>query len=141
MSMISSHQWVAKKSKIKKTIKKFWYVCHIKSHLRQQAQNSTKKCCQKSQKQMTVLNFFVTRCPRRDSVSGEAKNVLDALENYTKANFHDNIPGKIRFQKKSGAGGMSPVPSLFRRRACNIIKWSWIFKLLASHRTFSQKWG
>ena len=40
--------------------------------------------------------------PRRDSGSAEAKKVLDALENDTKANFQENIPAKIQFQKKRG---------------------------------------
>ena len=37
--------------------------------------------------------------PRRDSGSAWAKNVLDALENDTKVNFWENIPGKVQFQK------------------------------------------
>ena len=36
---------------------------------------------------------------RRDSGSAWAKNVLDALENDTKVNFWENIPGKVQFQK------------------------------------------
>ena len=38
--------------------------------------------------------------PRRDSGSVGTKKVLDALENDTKANFQENILGKVRFQKK-----------------------------------------
>ena len=37
--------------------------------------------------------------PRRDSGSAWAKNVLDALENDTKVNFWENIPGKVQCQK------------------------------------------
>ena len=32
--------------------------------------------------------------------SAGAKKVLNALENETKANFQENIPGKARFHKK-----------------------------------------
>ena len=34
--------------------------------------------------------------PRQEWV----KNALDTLENDAKANFQENIPGKVRFQKK-----------------------------------------
>ena len=40
--------------------------------------------------------------PRGDSGSAGAKKVLDALENETKANFQEKIPGKVQFQKKLG---------------------------------------
>ena len=43
---------------------------------------------------------FLLMGPGGDSGSGMAKNVLDALENDTKANFQENIPDKVRFQKK-----------------------------------------
>ena len=36
---------------------------------------------------------------RQDSGSAEAKKVLDALENDTKANIQNNNPGKVRFSK------------------------------------------
>lgn len=54
---------------------------------------------------MTVLNFFVTRCPRRDSVSGEAKNVLDALENdtHTKKIARKRLWQSTISEKKGGA--------------------------------------
>ena len=44
--------------------------------------------------------IFLLMGPGRDSGSAVAKNVLDALENDTKANFQENIPDKVRFQKK-----------------------------------------
>ena len=40
--------------------------------------------------------------PRQDSGILVAKKVFDALENDTKVNFWENIPGKVRFQKKWG---------------------------------------
>ena len=48
--------------------------------------------------------------PRRDSGSTGAKKVLDALENDIKANFQENIPGKVRFQKKSEGAAWLPLP-------------------------------
>ena len=52
---------------------------------------------------------------RQDSGSYGAKNVLNALENDTKANFQERIPGKVRLQKKCvylcverGRGQISP---------------------------------
>ena len=50
------------------------------------------------------------QCPRRDSGSAGAKNVLDTLENDTKANFQENNPCKVRFTKRR-EGGMCPPPS------------------------------
>ena len=47
--------------------------------------------------------------PRQDSGSTRVKKVLDALENDTKANFREIIPGKVRFQKTWGimlSGGL-----------------------------------
>ena len=50
--------------------------------------------------------------PRQNSGSSGAKNVSDALDNDTKANLPENVPGKMRFQKKRGHGSHA---SLFRR--------------------------
>ena len=51
-----------------------------------------------------------TQGPRRDSRSPEAKKVLNVLENDTKANFQENIPDKVRFQKKLwGHGPSAPL--------------------------------
>ena len=46
--------------------------------------------------------------PRRDSGSAGAKNVLDSLENDTKANFQENNPCKVRFRKSRGDGPTTP---------------------------------
>ena len=40
------------------------------------------------------------QAPRTDSGTAGSKKVLHTLENKTKANFQDNNPGKVRFQKK-----------------------------------------
>ena len=37
--------------------------------------------------------------PRPDSGITRAKTVLNGLENDTKVNFQENIPGKVRFHK------------------------------------------
>ena len=47
---------------------------------------------------------FYNQGPRQDSGSAGTKKVLDALENDTKANFQENIPVKVWFQKKWGRG-------------------------------------
>ena len=39
-----------------------------------------------------------------------AKKVLDVLENDTKANFPEKIPGKVRFQKVWGGRWAMPLP-------------------------------
>ena len=51
--------------------------------------------------------------PRQNSGSPGAKKVSDGLENDTKANFPENFPGKMRFQKKRGHGPHAP-PTLSR---------------------------
>ena len=47
--------------------------------------------------------LYLVQSLRHDSGSAGAKKVLDASKNDTKANFQENIPGKILFQKKWGA--------------------------------------
>ena len=46
-----------------------------------------------------VYRHKYIRAPR-GSGSARAKRVLDALKNYTKANFQENFPGKAQFQIK-----------------------------------------
>ena len=40
--------------------------------------------------------------PRQESGCADAKKLSDALESYMKANFQENIPGNVPFQKKWG---------------------------------------
>ena len=56
-----------------------------------------------------MLTFQRIHGPGPDSERGRAKKVLDALKNDTKTNFQENIPSKVRFQKKWGSqGSMAP---------------------------------
>ena len=48
--------------------------------------------------------IFLLMGPGRDSGSAVAKNVLDALENDTKANFQENTLTKYGFRKSGGGG-------------------------------------
>ena len=43
---------------------------------------------------------IIHQTPQRDSGSVRTKKILHALEDETKVNFQENIPGKVRFQKK-----------------------------------------
>ena len=43
---------------------------------------------------------FLQQNPRRDSWSAGAKKVLIVLENDTKENSQENVPGKVWFQKR-----------------------------------------
>ena len=49
---------------------------------------------------------FLKQNPRRDSGSAGAKKVLVIFEKNTKENSQENVPGKVRFQKK-WVGGMA----------------------------------
>ena len=66
-----------------------------------------------SSSNLNTINLKLFQGPRPDSGNGGPKKVLDVLENDTKTNLQENIPGKVRFQKKWGS---SPPPH--RRGAC-----------------------
>ena len=57
--------------------------------------------------------FSQNQGPRQDSGSAGTKKVLDTLENDTKANFQENIHGKVRFQKKWEGNGHYYLKELF----------------------------
>ena len=71
-----------------------------------------------SSSNLNSINLKLFQGLRQDARSAGAKKVLDALENDTKANFQENIPGKVQFQKKWGAmAPLLPLPPL-RQGAC-----------------------
>ena len=67
--------------------------------------------------------------PLRECGSAGVKNVLDALENDTKANFQENNTCKVRFRKSRRGGGYAlftlpflPVPSEAGQGASDVNK-------------------
>ena len=67
---------------------------------------------------MLLLGGFLARPqgPQPNFGIVRAQNVLNDLQNDTKANFQENILGKVRFQEKGGGGeGGGIGPPLLRR--------------------------
>ena len=81
-----------------------------------------------------MIGMKVIQRPRRDSGSAGAKNVLDALENDTKLNFEENIPGKYDFRK--GWGACPPWPPL-SRGACYMVCLPLINPFYSSHEIYT----
>ena len=59
---------------------------------------------------LNTINLKLFQGPRPDSGNDRSKKVLDALENDTKTNLQENIPGKVRFQKKWGPCPLLATP-------------------------------
>ena len=62
-------------------------------------------------KQFLLSHYLRMQGPRRDSGNTGAKKCLDALENDTKPNLQENIPGKVPFQTKTRGEHLSPLAS------------------------------
>ena len=63
-----------------------------------------------SSSNLNTINLKLFQGPRPDSGNDRSKKVLDALENDTKTNLQENIPGKVRFQKKWGPCPLLATP-------------------------------